>query len=411
MHTLPENENVLLLQGPMGPFFAKFANRLSQKNNRIIKVNFNAGDEFFWKRTQDELPCKVLPFSYRGALEDWVHFLEGLIRGYGVTRVYLHGDCRKYHILAIEKARKMGVKVFVFEEGYVRPNYVTLEEGGVNGFSSIPQERSFYDRLDLEAEQVPSPVRVSCSYAKMAWYATLYYLVSCCRKKKFPHYQHHKNFSPWWEASCGVANFVRKYLYILTEKRVAKKILSTHSGEYYFVPLQVHDDFQVKVHSKYFAIEEFIGEVLSSFALNAPEKSALVFKHHPMDRGRKNYRRYILAAAKELGISGRVFYVHDVHLPTFLKAAKGVVVINSSVGLSALGHKAPLKVMGDGAVYDMEGLVFQGALDEFWGNCQRPDSELFSKFRKYLILKTQVNGSFFGLFPLFSGRKGDSDRA
>ena len=30
------------------------------------------------------------------------------------------------------------VPVFVFEEGYIRPNYVTFESGGANGFDAAP---------------------------------------------------------------------------------------------------------------------------------------------------------------------------------------------------------------------------------------------------------------------------------
>jgi capsular polysaccharide export protein len=45
--------------------------------------------------------------------------------------------------------------------------------------------------------------------------------------------------------------------------------------------------------------------------------------------------------------------VHDLHLPTLLAHASGTVVINSTVGPSALHHKVPSKTTGS-AFYDME---------------------------------------------------------
>ncbi|WP_441294118.1 capsular polysaccharide export protein, LipB/KpsS family, partial [Bordetella pertussis] len=42
---------------------------------------------------------------------------------------------------AVALARASGVRVHVFEEGYFRPHWVTLERGGVNGFRAIARTR------------------------------------------------------------------------------------------------------------------------------------------------------------------------------------------------------------------------------------------------------------------------------
>jgi capsule polysaccharide modification protein KpsS len=74
----------------------------------------------------------------------------------------------------------------------------------------------------------------------------------------------------------------------------------------------------------------------------------------------------------------------------------GAVVINSTVGFSALSHGAPEKTCGF-AIYDIPGLTFPGSLDEFWSTAQdfRPDPELFARFRAYVIDQTQINASFY----------------
>jgi len=142
-------------------------------------------------------------------------------------------------------------------------------------------------------------------------------------------------------------------------------------------------------------VRDFIREVVASFAASAHEEHHLVFKHHPMDRGQRDYRRLLNTLCEELGVAGRVHYVHDVHLPTLLRRSRGVVTINSTVGLSALYHYKPLKVMGR-AMYDMEGLTYQGGLDQFWTAPSSFDRGQWRRFRAYMVTQTQLNGAFYG---------------
>ena len=119
-----------------------------------------------------------------------------------------------------------------------------------------------------------------------------------------------------------------------------------------------------------------------------------------MDRGYHDYTKLIRQQVEKLGLQGRCHYIHDQHLPTLLQHARGVVVINSTVGLSALHHGVPLKVCGN-AMYDMAGLTFQGALDDFWKNAQhsKPDGLLLQAFHGYLVQYTQLNGNFYKRLP------------
>lgn len=168
--------------------------------------------------------------------------------------------------------------------------------------------------------------------------------------------------------------------------------------KYFLAPLQVFNDSQIVLHSRYKRIDDFIAEVIKSFAASAHEEHILVFKHHPMDRGHTDYRKVIEFSASWHGVPDRVKYVHDIHLPMLLKNALGVVLINSTIGMSCLLHGTPLKTMGT-AIYDMPGLTFQGSLDEFWKNPGSVDRELYKRFRWYVIEHTQLNGSFYGLWP------------
>ena len=164
------------------------------------------------------------------------------------------------------------------------------------------------------------------------------------------------------------------------------------------VALQVHNDSQIRVHSDYNDVEEFILEVLSSFASHSPTDKHLVFKHHPMDRGYRHYGYLLRKNALTLGIADRVHYVCDVHLPTLLKHSIALVTINSTTGLLSLFHDRPVKALGR-AIYNLPKLTYQGSLHQFWHNPGRVNRLAYRRFRYALVHYSQLNGSYYGLSP------------
>lgn len=378
---------VVLLQGPRGTFFHKFGKLLKSLCMTVYKINFNGGDELFY-------PFGAVPF--KGKLEDFESYMEDFFEKTGVQCMFLFGDCRPHHQAAIKAAIRKNVGVYVFEEGYIRPDYITLEKFGVNGFSKIPCNPDFYRKLDDGRGKNAAPA--GTSFFRMVSSVILYHLAESLLKWRYPHYRYHKAYSPVIEPFYWIRSGIRKVIYKVKEKALKKELFNCLKKRYFLVPLQFHRDSQILLHSKYNNVEEFITEVLESFAGHADNKHFLVFKHHPVERGHKNYAPLIKALAAKLGIADRVRYIHDLHLPTLLKNSLGVVVINSTVGLSALYHSTPVKVMGT-AIYCMRGLTYQKALDKFWANPGRVDRDLHRRFRNFIIENTQVNGSFYGLFP------------
>ncbi|MBE8798695.1 capsular biosynthesis protein, partial [Klebsiella pneumoniae] len=148
-------------------------------------------------------------------------------------------------------------------------------------------------------------------------------------------------------------------------------------------------------HSPYKDVRDYIETVIRSFARHASKEHYLVFKHHPMDRGHRFYGILINKLTEKYDVSGRVLYVHDLSLPALLTHTRGVITVNSTAGLSALIHNKPLKVMGK-ALYDIEGLTWQGPLNQFWQADFAPDAKLFQRFRTHLLYQTQINAVFYG---------------
>ena len=373
---------VLLLQGPVGPFFARLTADLRSVGATVHKVNFNAGDWFFYRTGA---------VNYRGTTEQWPAAFDQILHELGIEIVLLFGDCRPIHECVREVAARAGVELGVFEEGYVRPNFITLERFGVNGFSQFPRTPAAY-------KTAATPLRthaVGDTYWFMARYAAFYYVAAWLGRWLFPHYEHHRPIGatalwPW------VRSAWRKLWFQWTERGTTARLSGELSGRYFLAPLQVFNDAQVEVHANFQGIEGFIQATMDSFAKHAPSGTVLVFKHHPMDRGHRDYQALIDHMAQLYGIRGRVHYIHDQHLPTLLRHARGVVVINSTTGMSALHHGLPTYVTGT-ALYDMPGLTYQGELDEFWlqASAHQPDHALFNRYRKHLIAATQINGSFY----------------
>lgn len=375
--------HVLLLQGPAGPFMWRFGQELRDHGIHVTKVSFHAGDDLFYPD-----PDAV---SFREPFGRWPRFVDELMEARGIDGVALFGDCRPLHRMAVEIAERRGAKVWVFEEGYLRPDWITLEEHGVNGNSRMPRDPAFYRGLDLPPP--PDATEVGERFHLNAWYSTLNALAFTHLNGGYPHYAHHRILNAWYHTFVHVRSAARKEYFARAEADLLPVFEGERSGRYFLVPLQVHCDFQLR-HSPYVHVLEFVQEVLTEFRLHAEPGDAIVFKHHPMDRAYQEYGRLFRRLAVEHGLEGRLYYCHDLHLPTLLKHAKGTITINSTVGISSIHHGTPVICLGD-AIYDMPGMTHEGSLRQFLREREAPDRELYRAFRRYLLHANQCNGSFY----------------
>lgn len=382
-------ERILLLQGPKGWFFYSLGKYLKSIGKKVYKINFNGGDLITY-------PDFKHSYSFRGLIEEWKDFLTKFIEQNDIHLILLFGDYKPYHKIAIDLAREINLTVYVFEEGYVRPSYITMEKNGINGASSLVRDPQFY--LNQQDIKIKEPLSVNFKMSKRILASIVHFLFLELLKWRFPNYVPYKKYSPYINyIFCFVRGGFRKIIYKFTEKRYCYLITESLKKKYFFVPLQVYNDSQIKIHSNYNSIEEFISEVIESFSKSASSEFYLVFKHHPQDRGFTNYRKIIKTTARKFGVEGRVIYIHDLNLPTLIKNSLGVIVVNSTVGFQSLFHNIPVKVMGK-AIYDIPGLTDQNSINSFFRNPQKINKVLFHKFRNYVISTTQLNGSFYGRF-------------
>jgi capsular polysaccharide export protein len=381
---LTQHKRLLLLQGPIGPFFAYLHRFLHERGLWVHKINFNGGDCWFHRADATD---------YRGNLENWPDWLHDFMIREQVDGLVLFGQFRPVHEQARMVAQQLGIKVFVFEEGYVRPDYVTLEANGVNALSRFPRDQAFFQKLPHT--ELDHPRAVKHRFWRVMLFVMIYYIATFVMRWRFREYTHHRSMNLLTESVAWWVSGGRKWYYRWKERDcLAALSLKEADKSFFLVPLQVHNDSQLIHHSPYSTIEEMIHEVIYSFMHHAPKEARLVFKHHPMDRGYKHYGRLISQLASRHGLADRLIYIQGGHLPSLLRQAIGVVTINSTVGLSALHHHTPTKLLGE-AVYDVKGLVSDKSLDEFWSQPCAVDVELYEKFRVALVHSTQLNMGFY----------------
>ncbi|MDD2781612.1 capsular biosynthesis protein [Sulfuricurvum sp.] len=380
------DKKIVLLQGPVGPFFKNLAEDLEEIGANVQKINFNGGDWFFSSGNA---------INFTGKLEEWSGFFSDFIEQYAIDTVILFGDCREYHRVAHAIASQRNLDIGIFEEGYVRPDFITFEEFGVNGNSQLSRNPNFYKTLDEDQFSVDETTSVGNTFWWAAGYAIVYYFFSALLAPFFRHYQHHRSLS-LWETVYWIRSIWRKQWYRLCESGMQNDLITNHSKKYYLLPLQISTDAQVREHSHFSSVEHFIEKSISSFASYSPKDTLLIIKHHPLDRGYHDYAHFIKRVADHHNVTHRVHYIHDQHLPSLLDNALGVVMINSTVGLSALHHNTPLKACGT-AIYDFEGLTYQNSLEHFWNDAQEYeiDRDLYQRFKGYVIMNKQINGNFY----------------
>jgi capsular polysaccharide export protein len=377
--------NVLLLQGLMGPLFRHVGRALSQRGYGVHKVNFNGGDRLFWR-----LPNGM---DYRGPVADWPAALTTILAERGITDVMLFGDCRAMHRIAVAVCKDLHIPVHVFEEGYIRPDWVTLELGGVNGHSTLPRDAAFYRAEAAKLPPVPDHHPVPSSFRRRATEGLIYNLADVLTRWRYPFWQNHRPWPPLVEGMGWARRLLRRKQAIARVNAVLGPLLA-NNPDYVLFPLQLDSDAQIRLHSSFAGIADALRLVITSFANHAPDNMRLVVKEHPLDNGVRDWREETASLAELYGVGDRVDFLEGGDIVPLAERSKGVVTINSTSGTLALALGIPVIALGQ-AVYDMDGITFQGELDDFWRDPGRPDMETFAAFRRVLIDRCLIAGGFF----------------
>lgn len=385
--TTPPRRSFLFLQGVCSPFYQRLAGQLAADGHRVVKVHFNAGDLAYWRR--DIGPCH----HFRGRLDALPAFLAELWARYAITDQVVFGDRRPVHRAAIDEAPAAGIRTHVFEEGYFRPFWVTLEREGVNGHSLLPRDPEWFLDVGERLPELPKPVRFRSPFRVRATHDVLYHLAGLGNPLLYPGYRSHAPVI----APVEYAGYLKRFTQLRFWKpRDAQRIRGLIEGKrpYFVLPLQLNSDAQIRDHSPFANMQEVMDHVMGSFAEYAPGDALLCIKNHPLDMGLVDYPRIIAGLERFYGLEGRTVYLESGDLNVLFKRAAGTVTVNSTTGIVSLEHDLPTLALSD-PIYNLAGLTFQGSLDEFWQRPPPPNAELFRCFRDTVMYTVQLNGGFY----------------
>lgn len=369
----------------MGPLFRRLGQGLIKAGHRVHKVNFNGGDRFFWR-----LPGGI---DYRGTLQEWPKALERIIRDHEITDVVLFGDCRDHHMIATRVCRELRIPVHVFEEGYIRPDWVTFERDGVNGHSTLPRDPQWYRDTAATLPPVPEHRQVPSSFRRRATEGLAYNVADVLTRWHYSNWNNHRPWHPLVEGM-GWIRKLRRRKERDAEAAALMARLEASPAPYFLFPLQLDSDAQIRLHSPFAGIAEALKVVISSFAEHAPAGTRLVVKEHPLDNGVRDWQQNTMDMGQRFGVADRIDYLPSGDIVPVARRSQGMVTINSTSGTLGLSMGIPAVVLGT-AIYNIAGVTCQDGLDAFWTNPVRPDEQTFAAFRRVLIERCLIPGGFF----------------
>lgn len=348
---------------------------------------FHAGDRLYARRR------KRLVFN--GGAGEWRDWLGSVLTAAQPDRIVLFGCERAIHAVAREEAAARGIEVLSLEEGYVRPGYITAERGGNNWLSPLagrlPPE-------DFRAGEEPAERRDFRGFGAMCRHGALYYtarglFTGLAQRELF-----HRRLDLLAELVVWPRNLYRRMAGSMRAFATLQHLLEHHDGGYTLVPLQVAGDAQLGRAALGWTNQRLIVEVLRSFAAAAPAGQRLVFKIHPLERGRSRDRELILQTARLLGIAERVEVIDNGSLGLLTRHAARVITINSTSGLSAIFHGVPLLVVGE-ALYAHPVLATcahgQPDFDAFWRSRHVAAAALRRRYLAWVRSRCLLPGDFY----------------
>ncbi|HTH98666.1 MAG TPA: capsular biosynthesis protein [Stellaceae bacterium] len=324
------------------------------------------------------------------------------MRREGVTDLVLLGEQRFYQKIAVAIAQRTGITVTVTDFGYLRPDWITLELDGMSGESRFPRDLKVIRELAKDVEMPDQKALYVDSFERQAVWDIGFHLSNALFNLfSFPHYRSYLLYHPIPAyLGTGLRLILRRRRHFDAEALIDR--LQTEGTPYFVLPMQMENDFQLRAYSPYPDMVAPIRQAIRSLAGHGPKGAHLVVKIHPLDPGLRRWPRIIAAEAKAAGMEDRVHFIDGGSLDRLLSTTLGVITVNSTVGIWGLRAGKPVIVLGS-AVFNIDGLTFQGGLDRFWTECRAPVQNDVDAFIKALAKTIQIRGVYYNQPGLSAG--------
>lgn len=326
---------ILLLQGPVGPFFKNLHKGFLEHGFDVKRVLFNRADRLFSHSTG----C----VEFSGNEKRWRLWLTYELKVNRPDVIIFFGSSRPAHEVAREVATALNIKLLSFEEGYLRSGYITCEENGNNQYSPLCN-LSFKEISEVEYQpplSIPSPFLRMC-----IWAATYYGWRDLTNSKVDELLYHRKTKGIIKESISWISNALNRSIAKFKDAKVIGNLLSQHAKKYILVPLQTPTDSQLQKASRGWSNEKLIKSTIDAYS-SSGSKEFLVFKTHPLDEKAEDLVHLIQEHSNNLNCNEKVLILRSGKMGELAHNSSGLIVINSTSAFSALHHNVPLLVMGD----------------------------------------------------------------
>lgn len=278
--------------------------------------------------------------------------------------------------------KKNNIKFYVLEQGYFRPFTLAFDSKGVNADASISKEKKFYKNITIDRKRLieyltkPEYAVISNNLDK----PYLYNIFRLIDKIKI----FNKKFYDITE------NTIWEYINRKIKKNKAETInkINIDKMEYIFIPFQVELDSQIILNSsrikKMSELYEIVSKAVKKYNNKNKNKIKAIFKAHPMD-----YLLNIEEIKRLENEYNETIFLTSGDTKELIKQSKGVITINSTVGIEALCEYKPLITLGE-AFYNIEGIAqYCKNYDNLYEDIEKifnkeTDQNLIDKFLYYL---------------------------
>ena len=378
---------VMLLQGPPSPFARELGEALAARGHHVTRVLLSFGD-WLYGRGRGAL-------LWRGAFDEWEGWVEARMRAEAITHLVYYADRQPHHVAAQRAARRLGVRCVSSENGYLRPDWIVLEEGGQGAFSHFPADLALVKRWAVGLPEPDMTRRHGHGFVQEAVAEMACHLGNWAFAPFFAGFRADRAVHPVLEYLSYLPRHVQALRGAGPARRAVAQLASGRRPVH-LLALQMAGDYQIRANSPWRDLRDFVAEVLASYARHGPADGVLVVKRHPMDNGCINWPGLVGRLARREGIADRVVFLDGGDLARLLEFAAGCVVVNSTVGLHALRAGCPV-LCGGIAVYDMPGLTHQGGMDAFWCAPERPDRDGVSALVRLMAAAIHLRGDFLAV--------------
>jgi capsule polysaccharide modification protein KpsS len=297
----------------------------------------------------------------------------------------MHGNGHGFQQVGYRLAKTLGLKTVITENGYFRPLSLTVEYDGVNASSVMKQWHADWNNSESEQQSFDEFMRFRGDYRDRGIYrGSALGRVSKELKQRFV-YADCEGYDHNWITRIRKFAWNQKHLKDGTERL-------PHGDYICFFVSSVYDP-QLSIPSSQH-INKIVIQVLGAFeafSTNYPQVR-LVIKEHPLDQTRVllDYHSN-LSFYKDVAIT-------NANTDWLIQNAKGILTINSTVGIDALLEKKSLLCLGN-ALYNHRDLCLQiegevteekivralHQLMEF-----KPNERMINSYLNSLFIKTQV---------------------